>query len=445
MQSRPLFIPLLSAVFYLCLLSSALAAPGSAATRVSAADFQSPESRTAGIQEAVDALPGEGGIVYIPAGTYEITRAIHLRSGVYVRGDGSHTVIARREKCLQVPLASRSMAGEKKVKVKDISGFKAGNEVCVRSDSSHGWWCTHTLIASIEGNTISLADTLTHNHLPPENAWASNLFPGFYAVDASDIRIEDLCIDGRMSDEDRKLLDNDFTLSAVHFRDVSDCLVARVHVKNYPGDGISIQIGDNATVTHCLSEYNLGHGFHPGTGITSGAWTDNVGRYNGWDGLFFCHRVRHSIMSGNRFHNNGWNGIGGLGIGGTGGDRYNVVSGNFCSGNGKSGIECKVGGNNIITNNVCENNSQNEPGRWPGILVRDTHSSVISGNRCLDFQYPDSVKTQGYGILVEGESRDNIITGNLVTGCKQGITGDALDRNIVSDNLIREAHEPEGI
>jgi len=390
------------------LLTAALFLPASsqlaAATKVSAADFQSPESRTAGIQEAVDALPPGGGIVYIPAGTYEVARAVHLRSGVYVRGDGEHTVIARAEPCLQVELAAVARKGEKAVKVKDISGFKVGNEVCVRSDSSHGWWCTHTLIAAIEGSVISLADTLSHSHFPPE-AWASNLFPCFYATDSRDIRIEDLTIDGRMTDEDRKKLINDFTLSAVHFRDVSDCLVARVHVRNYPGDGISIQIGDNATVTHCLAEYNLGHGFHPGTGITSGAWTDNVGRYNGWDGLFFCHRVRHSIMSGNRFHHNGWNGIGGLGIGGSGGDRYNVISANFCSNNGKSGIECKVGGNNIITNNVCENNSQSEPGRWPGILVRDTHSSVITGNRCLDFQQPDSAKTQRCGILVEGESR----------------------------------------
>ncbi|MFC1614769.1 right-handed parallel beta-helix repeat-containing protein [Gemmatimonadota bacterium] len=418
----------------------------SAGQKVSAADFQSPDSRTAGIQEAVDALPPEGGIVYIPAGTYEITRAIHLRSGVYLRGDGDHTVIARAEPCVQVQLSAPAMKGEKKVKVRDVSAFKKGNEVCVHSDSSHGWWCTHTLITAIEGNTLSLADTLTHNHRPPGNATASNLFPCIYANEARDIRIEDLCIDGRMTDQDREKLDNDFTLSAVHFRDVSDCLVARVHVKNYPGDGISIQIGDNATVTQCLSEYNLGHGFHPGTGITSGAWTYNVGRYNGWDGLFFCHRVRHSIMSGNRFDHNGWNGIGGLGVGGTGGDRYNVISGNFCSDNAKSGIECKVGGNNIITNNVCENNSQSEPGRWPGILVRDTHSSIISGNRCLDFQQPDSAATQGYGILVIGDSRDNIISGNLITGfVREGISGDALYRNVVEDNLVRASHKPAGI
>jgi parallel beta-helix repeat protein len=207
-----------------------------------------------------------------------------------------------------------------------------------------------------------------------------------------------------------------------------------------------MQIGDNITVSDCLAEYNLGHGYHPGTGITSGSWTNNVGRFNGWDGLFFCHRVRHTTVSGNRFHDNGWNGIGGLGVGGDGGDRYNVVSGNFCYNNARSGIECTLGGNNVVVNNVCENNSQSEPGKWPGILVEDTHSSVISGNRCLDFQQPDSTRTQYYGILVTGSSRDNTITGNILSGhAKAGISGDALDRNIVADNITIEKHKPEGI
>ncbi|MEA2064658.1 MAG: right-handed parallel beta-helix repeat-containing protein [Gemmatimonadota bacterium] len=438
----------LALVFPLCLVPLCSVLAGEAAKKINAKDFQDENSRTAGIQEAVDALPPDGGIVYLPAGTYEITRAVHLRSGVYVRGDGDHTVIARKENCLMTPLAKPSMAGEKSVKVKDAAGFEVGGEVCIRSDKSFGWYSTHTPITAIEGNTIHFEDTLTHDHLPEENASAFNLFPAFYAIDAQDVRIEDLMIDGRITDADRKMLGptNDFTLSAVHFRRVCDCLVSRVHVKDYPADGISIQTGDNATVSQCLSERNLGHGFHPGTGITSGAWIDNVGRFNGWDGLFFCHRVRHSTMRGNRFHDNGWNGIGGLGQGGTGGDRYNVISGNFCYNNARCGIECKVGGNNVITNNVCENNSRNKPGRWPGILVRDTHSSVISGNRCLDFQQPDSARTQGYGILVTGASRNNIITGNLMTGnIKAGLGGDALNNNLVSDNFSSWAHKPAGI
>jgi len=415
-----------------------------ASGNVSVADFRQEGSPTAGIQEAVDALGPQGGVVFIPGGVYEISRSIILRSGVQLKGEGEHTVIARRDPCLQVSLKAASKKGESRVKVTNNKEFRVGGEVTVRSDESHGWWCTHAIITAIEGELISLDRELTHDYLPEEDGILTNFFPAFYANEAEKIRIEDLVIDGRM--ESRERLTNDFTVSAIHFREVRDAIISRVAVKRYPGDGFSMQIGDNITVSDCLAEYNLGHGYHPGTGITSGSWTNNVGRFNGWDGLYFCHRVRHTTVSGNRFHDNGWNGMGGLGEGGEGGDRYNVVSGNFCYNNARCGIQCTRGGNNVIVNNVCENNSKEKPGRWPGILVEDTHSSIISGNRCLDFQHPDSVKTQYYGILVTGSSRDNVITGNVLSGhLKAGISGDALDRNTVADNVTIEKHEPEGI
>ncbi len=413
---------------------------------VNSSDFNTIQSRTAGIQEAVDALPQEGGVVYIPLGNHQISRAIHLRSGVYIRGEGNHTVVSRRWEVFHTPLAQPALEGATTVEVEDSSGFVPGDEICLQSKESYGWWSLHTIITDISNNVVTLEDELTHDYLPEEKAQVLNLFPAFHAEDSKDIRIENLSIDGGLTDEDRKNVPVEFTLSAVHFRAVDDCVVSGLLVKNYPGDGISIQSGDNATVSNCLSEYNLGHGFHPGTGLSSGAWTNNIGRHNGWDGLFFCHRVRHTIISGNRFHDNGWNGIGSLGIGGEGGDRYNVVSGNFCYNNAKSGIECRGGGNNTVSNNVCENNSQGDPGRWPGILVVDTHNTIISGNRCLDYQEPASSKTQGYGILVEGSSHDNIITGNIITGHSQdGIYGDALSRSIVRENIVKKTHEPAGI
>ncbi len=410
---------------------------------VSAADYRSPASHTAGIQEAVDALGEAGGTVLIPAGLYEMDRAVHLGSGVWLRGEGEHTVIARKDPCVQVKVTGPALTGARSVNVADGSRFRVGQEVTVRSEESNGWWCTQAYIEKIEGNVIYIDRELTHDYLPAEGAWVHNFFPALYAVDQSLIRIEDLTIDGRLGSE-RDFV-NDFTLSAVHTRDVSDSYLAGLHVKNWPGDGISIQGGDNVTVTQCLSEHNLGHGFHPGTGVGSGSWTNNVGRYNGWDGLYFCHRVRHTTVSGNRFHDNGWNGIGGLGKGGDGGDRYNVVSGNFCYNNGRSGIKAYGGGNNTVVNNVCENNSRSEAGAYPGILIEDTHSSIFSGNRCLDFQVPAENKTQGWGILVTGNSHDNVILGNIFSGhIKGGLGGEALGRNTVADNVTLDEHEPAG-
>lgn len=432
------------ALALVALLPSLLPAAGpDSRASVSVARFFKSGSPTSGIQDAVNSLPAGGGIVFIPAGEYTLVQSVTLPSGVRLQGEGSRTRLVRRDPCVQARLAADAPKGSREVKVESAKGFAPGKEVTVYSEASTGWWATHAIIVSISGDIIRLDRELTHDCLVKDEAGINNFFPAVYAKEQSDIRIEDILIDGRMEQGAR--FRNNFTFSAVHFDDVRDATIARVHVKAWPGDGISAQRGDNVTVSQCISEYCLGHGFHPGTGITSGAWIDNIGRYNGWDGLFFCHRVRHSTMRGNRLHDNGWSGIGNLGLGGVGGDRYNVVSDNFCWNNGRAGIECTQGGNNTVVNNVCENNSREQPGKWPGILVEDTYNTIISGNRCLDFQ-EEGGKTQGWGIYVSGTSRNNIISGNLLTGhIEGGIGGPALWANTVSDNLSLPVHEPAGM
>ena len=51
-------------------------------TMRNATDFASPHSSTAGIQEAVDALPRSGGTVLLPPGRYPLRRSVQLRSAV---------------------------------------------------------------------------------------------------------------------------------------------------------------------------------------------------------------------------------------------------------------------------------------------------------------------------------------------------------------------------
>ena len=432
---------------FLCLLVSILllsaaslrAAPA-ASTALNVANFHKDSSPTAGIQETIDALPNTGGTVFIPAGTYEIIRSINLRSGIRLYGEGQLTVITRQNPCLQVRLTAPAKKGDTKITLEDTEGFKAGQQICVRSDTYAGWECTHAIITKVKGNMLSLDEPLAYDYLPRDNALALNFFPAIYASDAQKIRVEDLVIDGQMKKGHH--WKSSFVVSAVHFKDVRDALIARVHVRSYPADGFSIQGGDNITVTQCISEYNLEHGYHPGTSITASSWTDNVGRYNRGDGLYFCCDVRYNLVSGNRFHNNGGHGIGELGE--CGPDRYNVVSDNFCYNNGRCGIECREGANNIVVNNICQNNSRAEPGIWPGILVKDTKDSIISKNLCicLDFKMSDSLKTQGYGILVTNNSKNNVITDNILSGHpKAGLAGDALEKNTVSNNIIIAAHE----
>lgn len=431
-------LPVPLGVIGLVLLSlSPAAGEGLSRSALSAADFASANSATAGIQEAIDALPSEGGTVFIPAGEYPIIRPIELRSNVRLRGEDRATVIHRRDAVVRAALVKPGKAGDLKVVVADTSGFRPGGEVLINAERMKGWKSTHAIVSAIDGKEITLDRALINDYALETQAQISNLFPAIHAKNARNVVVERLSIDGRWDDpEDLRV---DFTANGIHFDTVRDAVVERVHVQRYPADGIGIQRGENVSVIRCIAERNLGHGFHPGSKLTSGSWTDNVGRYNGWDGFFFCQNVRYLNVSGNRFHHNGGHGIGNLGYGGEG-DRYNVVTANFCYSNGLSGIEVVSGGNNVVSNNVCENNSRSEPGRWPGILVEDTHSTVVAGNRCIDSQ-PEGGKTQAYGIIIKRKSTDNVVTGNMMTGhTAGGIGGDSLAENIIKDNIAVAAH-----
>jgi len=337
-------------------------------------DFYDPNSPTAGFQDAVDYLKPDGGEIYVPPGIYKIRRSIVLNSGIYIRGNGNHTIIERLDSCIQIPLVKDCRKGDTEIRPKDISGFFIGGEITVYSDTSWGWNCNYY---------------------------------------------------------------NEFVTSAIHFRDVINVHIEKVTVRYYPSDGFSIQGGANAYVSNCIAEYNHGNGFHPGTTLNESTWINNVGRYNGWDGLYFCFNVRYTTVSGNHFYKNGKNGIGGLGKGGVMGDQMNVIDGNYCYQNAKSGIECTPGKNNTIVNNICENNSQEEAGKWPGIYLKNTSSTIIRGNRCCDTRLEESGKTQACGILFSGECLHNVVTDNILSGhLKKGIAGEYLDMNLIENNMI---------
>ena len=424
-------LSILSIVFILCSPSVS----GQNNKCINLRDFYNPNSPTAGFQEAVDYLKPDGGEIYVPAGIYKIRRSIVLESGISIRGNGSHSIIERLDSCIQIPLGKDGRKGDNEVKPKDISGFHIGGEITVYSDTAWGWNSTPAAIADIAGNTLVIDTPLEQDYLLEENGMIMNFFPVFTAIDAENIRIENMVIDGKMKSGSRYY--NEFVTSAIHFSGVSNVYIEKVTVRNYPADGFSIQRGANAYVSNCMAEYNHGNGFHPGTGLTESTWINNVGRYNGWDGFYFCFNVRYATVSGNHFYRNGKNGIGGLGEGGKTGDQMNVIDGNYCYQNAKSGIECTPGKNNIIVNNICENNSQEEAGKWPGIYLNNTSSSIIRGNRCCNAYLKESRKTQGYGIFFTGECLHNVVTDNILSGhLNKGIAGEYLDTNLIENNMI---------
>ena len=73
-------------------------------------DFAEKDSFTSGLQEAVDALPKSGGIVWVPPGVYTLHRHVRLRSNVTIRGAGQSSRIVRAPE-VSYPTYERSRSG----------------------------------------------------------------------------------------------------------------------------------------------------------------------------------------------------------------------------------------------------------------------------------------------------------------------------------------------
>jgi len=289
-----------------------------------------------------------------------------------------------------------------------------------------GWHAGHALVAEVEPNRLVLAQALHPGRpdvmfRPDKNAVVVNYFAAirgpsmFFGEPAEDIAVYDLAIDGNLDENPGPW--HDFTLAAIHLANVSDALVRHVTVREWIADGVGIQSGRDNRVESCLVERCRFHGFHPGTSLRGALFSGNIARENGGDGLYFCCIVTGITVNGNLFHGNKRSGIGGLGFGCGSSDSFNVVTNNVCRDNGHWGIEVTGGRNNLVSANVCIDNSRSQPGRYSGIGVIDSHGTLVSGNRCgSESEEP----TQKFGIEEAGSSDGNVIANNLCQGNRDG-------------------------
>lgn len=404
------------------LLVYGAAAAGPAVVNV--ADFADRESCTAGIQEAIDALPDAGGVVVIPPGTYLLRRSVALRSHVTLQGSGSTTVLTRGKEAV-TGLCEPARKGDTSILVESADGFRAGDEFFLRDNRLGGWYSAHGVVAGVEPGRVILKEPLWTCHEEgvfrlEQHARLTNYFPMIrgnrfhWDKLLQDVSVTDLVLDGNLPEKQSPV--TDFTISAIHFANVCDAAVRNVTIRGSVGDGIGVQRGRDVRVTDCLVERCRGHGFHPGTSLRGAVFANNVGRHNGGDGLYFCAEVLGITVTGNLFHENAGNGIGGLGDQ-PGGDRFNVVSSNVCRGNGRHGIYANGGGNNLIAGNVCLDNSRANPGAFSGIALQNATHCVVSANHCsCDGDKP----TQKHGIEEIGQADGNTITGNQCHGNVSG-------------------------
>ena len=392
-----------------------------------------PASPTSGIQEAIDALGKGGGCVRIPAGQWPLRRSIILSSQVQLVGDGPATQLTEAPpKILRLTRDARK--GSRSVQVRGRVPFAPGDGVTVVDNKRQWELGTHAVVTAVEGRLIRLNKPLLHGIKVEQDARIVSVFPGISRPSSRapskgepmyDVVVRDLALHGANASVSEHY--GDYTLSAIHLFHCHRTRVTNVWIFDWLSDGISIQSGSDAQVTHCQVRGNSCMGFHPGGGLKRSIWSHNIGEGNRVDGLTVCWKVHDTVISDNVFVGNGRSGIGGLTYGD---DHHNVISNNVCSANGHSGIWVddlgvhpnaneKERGGHMITGNMLRNNSQKEPGKWPALYLHNAQRFLVQGNSCVDDQ---EKPTQTRGIVESGTSDWNLISGNMCVGMAEAVT-----------------------
>ena len=256
------------------------------------------------IVNAINALSGNEGVVFFPAGNYLIGSPLNLTDSVVLRGAGADsTTLAfnlgnASQNCIQisrgqasqfVPLTGNYFRGSQAITVSDPSLFSPGGDAEIRQengpwDTSPASWATDVVgqmvtIASISGDTLFL------NH-PLRISFDSLLHPEIQPV---------VCI-AQVAIECLKVYRADSAAEAgsnISFSYASNCRVQGVESYKSIGSHIGIYTSTNITISGCYihDAYLFDGTSTRGYGVTL---NNHTGACLVRDNIF--KRLRHAMM-----------------------------------------------------------------------------------------------------------------------------------------------------
>lgn len=149
------------------------------------------------IRIALDALKTRGGgTVKLNPGVYDIIGPVRLPSNTSLIGSGETTVL---KKCdgFKTSFIIDADWGMLKAVVKDVSGFKTGMGIQLFDDEhDQGWDVTTAVITGIQENTIYFDNRTVNDYVASLNGTVTNSFSIIEAVEAENVRIADLVVEG---------------------------------------------------------------------------------------------------------------------------------------------------------------------------------------------------------------------------------------------------------
>lgn len=292
-------------------------------------------AKNMGIQEALDSLPSTGGLVYVPSGTYTITKSIYMKSNQALVGAGQSSIITT--KTANIDLIKCTNVGQANV----TPGVYIANLHLIGCDSG-------------AGNGIKVKNS---HYTTIRDCWIEKVAYGiyFYALDADS------------DNTDNNIITNNYifnTLSVGIFlygETAGRCEdnVIQGNVLNYcEAEGIRINPGRRNSVVGNTVEDCSDHGIilHSGSKnvVMGNVVTEGVKH-----GIYL-NSEDHSIISGNSCCYNDCNDTATYdGISIVSDSNYNTIIGNTCTENDRYGIhiddaDCDK---NIVLGNIAITNT----------------------------------------------------------------------------------------
>ena len=259
------------------------------------------------IQCAVDRVAGlGGGTVELSAGVFHLADSVHLRSHVTVRGAGAETVLRK----MAVKTAHISVFlgyGHDDIVVDTPDVFALGDGVSLRDDNAMGFYTTVATLVARDGDTWFTSRPHNHDYLSRSHGVVETVFPGVSAYDVTDAVLENLAIDGNLAENPIPINGcrggGFFALRCRNLR------VCGVQVRQFNGEGFSFQTCDDLELVDCEARECTGNGFHPGSGSNRFHIHRCRAVNNDQCGLFYCLRVRDSLLEDCELRGNGSHGI----------------------------------------------------------------------------------------------------------------------------------------
>lgn len=259
------------------------------------------------IQAAVERVAAlGGGEVELSEGIFRMADALHLRSGVLLKGQGDRTVL-RKNAMKTARITSYLGYGHYDLELDQPDLFEPGEGVLVRDQNAFGFYTTVATLVRREGDVWYTNRPHSHDYLGTREGIVETLFPVIEAVDIVDAAVQGVRVEGNSRANPvptNGCRGGGFLALRSHRLSVSG-----VTVHDYNGDGICFQTCDDMAMADCVVEGCTGNGFHPGSGSNRFHMRRCAGRNNGGCGLYYCMRVRQGLLEGSVFEGNRSHGV----------------------------------------------------------------------------------------------------------------------------------------